>query len=161
MAWIDLDELDPGEVVPHDHYNGLVTNQQLIRRVGGLVAAVASSTSTASLSAGVATDLAGLSITFTAEAARTYEIRAHVNFNLALSTYHVLTEIKRGSTAIRSSKSDPEQSSDTQVDLSIVDAPGAGSVTYKITCTATGGGTLAGTANKPHQLWIVDLGPTP
>lgn len=116
-------------------------------------------------------DLTGLAITFTAVAGRRYLIQAHVMFDNCPSPYYVTWVIARGSTGIANGHvTGATAGGNCFIDAAAHDAPGAGSVTYKVkaavssltpsaiwtrnTASTTGGGSVSG----PTTFIVLDIG---
>jgi hypothetical protein len=116
-------------------------------------------------------DLAGVAITFTAEAGRRYEITAHAMFDGRFAPGYYVAGITRGSTGlVWGHLIGATGGGNTFADLSVHDAPGAGSVTYKMRAmTDTGGAGAIWTAGNassslgvsgPTSFIVKDIGPS-
>lgn len=111
-------------------------------------------------------DLSGVSIAFTAEAGRRYLILAHVMFDNCPSPRFVRMSILRGSTVISNGHvHGATAGGNCYGDLMAHDAPGAGSVTYKVQAlvdnVASGTIWTAGTPGSttgPTSFIVLDVG---
>lgn len=118
-------------------------------------------------------DLSGVAVTFTAEAGRRYLIVAHAMFDGRASPGYYQAVIARGTTCIATGHvHGATAGGNAFVDLTGHDAPGAGSVTYKVKAlvdTVTGspiwtagpGATTGGVGTTgPTSLIVMDVGPS-
>lgn len=156
LDWTDAQYVSVGEADPDQFNAEVVDNLNIAPR--GVVDYKITASSGQSVANGSYTDITGASITFTAVAGRLYKITGHGLFTGASSAGVFLAIRKGASTDV--TYSTLQRGTDTfgfiAGTVTWLEAPGAGSVTFKLSAKANAGGVAVGVGTT---FIIEDVGP--